>query len=280
MSHQSKHGCMKSYWSHRCANFISLLCTLFAALSAPQTNIDLTDICNNGKTPTAAFHHVFQSAAFQFAPKADNQKNGEDSGQNWTLLRPPTPPLPFLISLCHYTPMLASQLISVLLNVKLRRGLRKRRFSFLSFNLPSQFANGIDIDFVGRQPRREWWSATLSPPPPSSNDQQLPAMTYFQLCVEDKRLKTWLEDYYGAKGLIHQGFWTTYAGWEHQPCGIYVISLFFKAWSCHYSVKLWAYLVYANLINLILASIWNYSLRIQTESHLHVLHLLRVFCNI
>lgn len=129
---------------------------------------------------------------------------------------PPSLPRPpsFLIFPCHYPPTLASQLISVLLNVKLGRGLRSRRFSFLSFNLPLQFANGIDIDFVGRLPRREWWSA---PPPLSRDGQQLPAMTYFQLCFGDKHLKTWLGDYYGAKGLIHQGFWTSYAGWEHWP---------------------------------------------------------------
>lgn len=130
----------------------------------------------------------------------------------------PQPPPLFLISPRHYAPTLAGQLISVLLNVKLGRGLRRRRFSFLSFNLPLQFANGIDIDFAGRLPPREWWS--VLPPPPSWEGQQLPAVTYFQLCVGDKRLKTRLGDYYGATGPINQGFCTTYAsiaGREHWP---------------------------------------------------------------
>lgn len=75
----------------------------------------------------------------------------------------------------------------------------------------------MDIDFAGGGCCGESDDLPPHTPPPSGDGQQLPAMTYFQLCVGDKRLKTWLVDYYGAKGLVRQAFWTSYAGLEHGP---------------------------------------------------------------
>lgn len=140
----------------------------------------------------AAFHHVFQRAAeLSFAP----------------------PPPPFLIPLAITLPRWRANSFQYCLTSKLGRDSARDVSHFCPLICLCNLQMGWILTLWGEAAVER----VMICPPPSGDGQQLPAMTYFQLCVGDKRLKTWLVDYYGAKGLVRQAFWTSCAGLEHGP---------------------------------------------------------------